>query len=193
MLGEPQQVEQSVEHPPVVHPHGESFKAQSDEDVVDDQHGFDVGERALGADRVEVALEELAVPAALRVLPPPHRPHVVALEGNPETSDVFGGEAGEGDREVEAHRHVPASGILEPVHLLVGLGAPLAEEDLGVLEHRRIDRTEPVGAIHLYRGGDHGVTRHRRLGEGVAEALQGAGLDEICHEPGVSARRCAGG
>ena len=48
--------------------------------IVDHQHRFDVGHRRERADRVEIALHELAIAAALRVLAAPHRRDVVALE-----------------------------------------------------------------------------------------------------------------
>ena len=48
------------------------------------------------------------------------------------------------DREVEAHGDAPSALVLELVHLLVGLLAALAAEDLRVLESRRVDRIEPA-------------------------------------------------
>ena len=57
-----------------------SFEPDGPQQVVDHQHGFDVGGHAAGADRVEVALHELAIAAVLRVLAAPDGGDVIALE-----------------------------------------------------------------------------------------------------------------
>ena len=139
---------------------------------------LDVGEDALRTDRVEVALEELAIAASLRVLAPPNEPDVVALEGCPETSDVLRREASERHGEVEPHGDVPAAIVLEPIRLLVCLGAALAEQDLGVLERRRVDRGEAVAAEHANRSRDQRLACNRSCRQEVAEAFEGPGLNE---------------
>ena len=142
-----------------------------------DEDGFGIGGGALGADRVEIALHEFAVAAALGVFAAPDRGDVVALERRAEFADVLGGEAGERHGQVEAEADVAAAVVLEAVELLVGFRAPFAEEDFQILECRRIDRAEAVGAKHA-PGGVHdrfaGEHDGRQI---VAEALQSARLD----------------
>ena len=132
---------------------------------------------ARGADRVEVALHELAVAAALRVLAAPHGGDVVALERRAQLADVLGGEAGQRHGEVEPQADVAAAVVLEAVELLVGFRAALAEQDFEVLQRRRVDRAEAVGAKDAPRGVDDLLARHHRLRQIVAEALERAGLD----------------
>jgi hypothetical protein len=76
----PELGEQSVQHEPAVHPDFEPLEPKGHEQVVDHQRGFDVGGVRLRADRVKVALHELAEPAGLRALAPPDGAEVVALE-----------------------------------------------------------------------------------------------------------------
>ena len=115
------------------------------------------------ADRVEVALHELAVAAALRVLAAPHGGDVVPLERRAELADVLGGKAGQRHGEIEPQADVAAAVVLEAVELLVGLRAAFAEEDFEVLERRRVDRAEAVRAEHAPRGVDDPLARQHRL------------------------------
>ena len=154
------------------------LEADRAEQVVDDEHRFDIGGDAVGADRVEVALHELAVAAALRVLAAPDRGDVVALERRAEFADVLGGEAGERHGEVEPQADVAAAVVLEVVELLVGFVAPLAEEDFEVLERRRIDRAKAVGAIDAPGRVDDLLARHHRFRQIVAETFERARLNE---------------
>jgi hypothetical protein len=90
-------------------------------------------------------------------------------------------EAGERDREVEAHRDLAVAVILEAVDDAVVLTAPLAEEHLGEFERRRVDGSVAVGAVDRSRGledalpGDH---QRRRV---IAKPLQCPGFDERRH------------
>ena len=131
-----------------------------------------------GADRVEVALHELAVAAALRVLAAPHGGDVVALERRAQLADVLGGEAGQRHGEIEPQADVAAAVVLEAVELLVGFVAAFAGEDFEVLERRRVDRAEAVGAKDAPGRVDDPLARHHRLRQIVAEAFERAGLDE---------------
>ena len=144
-------------------------------------------------------LDELAVAAALRVLATPDLADLVALEGQGQLAGVRGHEAGERHGQVEAQRHPPSAVVGEPVDLLVGLVAALAEQDLRVLERRRVDRAEAVGAVDGPRR-VHRLARQHDVGQVVAEALQhprfdaGHGGDSNMKAPGVSkAARAAAG
>ena len=144
---------------------------------MDDEHRLEIGQLARRPDRVEVALHEFTVAAALRVLAAPHRRHVVALEGEPELADVLRAEPGEGHGEVEPHPHLAPPVILEVVELLVGLLAPLAGEDLEVLKRRRVDRHEAVGAVDAPGDVEDLLAGQGLGGKVVAESLQGARFD----------------
>jgi hypothetical protein len=149
---------------------------------VDDEYHLQVGHRTRRADRVEVALHELTVPATLSVLAAPHRRHVVALEGQPQVVEVLGREAGEGNGEVEPHPHVAAAMVLKAVQLLVGLLAALAGEDLQVFERRRVDRRETVGAVDAAGDVEHALAGQGLRRQVVAEALERAWFN---HKNGV--------
>ena len=129
------------------------------------------------ADRVEIALHELAVAAALRVLAAPDRGDVIALERHAQLADVLGGEAGQRHGQVEPHADLAAAVVLELVELLVGFVAPLAGEDFQVLQRRRVDRAEAERAIDLLGRGDQPLARDHRLGQIVAKAFERAGFD----------------
>ena len=103
------------------------------------------------------------------------RGDVVALEGRAQLADVLGGEAGQRHGQVEPQADLAAAVVLEAVELLVGLVAPLAGEDFQILQRRRVDRAEAVGAIDAARGLDEPLARHHRLGQIVAKALERAG------------------
>ena len=177
-VGDAAFLQDAGEHAAVVDPDREAADADRGEQVVHDEHRLQVGHGARGADRVEVALHELAIPAPLRVFTPPHRRHVIPLEGRAEHPDVLGAEPGEGHGEVKPQAHVAAAMVLEAVELLVGLVAPLAGEDLEVFERRRVDRREAVGAVDAA-----GDVENLFAGQGlrrqvVAKALERTGFDE---------------
>ena len=171
-------VQNAREHAAVVDPDRERFDPDRREQIVHDEHHFQVGHGAGGADRVEIALHKLTVAAPLRVLPAPHCRHVIALEGRAEDPDVLGAEPGKGHREIKPQADVPAAMILEAVELLVGFVAPLAGEDLEVFKGRRVDRHEAVGAVDT-PGNVENVLAYKRLRrQVVAKALERAGFDE---------------
>ena len=157
-----------------------SWKADRPHQVVDHQGGFDVGGDGAGADGVEIALHELAVAAALRVLAPPDRGDVVALQRHAQLVDVLGGEAGQRHRQVEPQPHPAAAVVLKLVKLLVGLLAPFAGQDFQVLQGRRVDRAEAVGAINPPGRVDQPLARNHRLRQIIAEALERARFDHGC-------------
>src|SRR5688572_19064925 len=99
----------------------ESFKADRPQEIVHDEHGLGVGRNTAGADRIEIALHELAVAAALRVLAPPYGGNVVALEWRAERADVLCGKAGQGHGEIESQTDIATAMVLETIQLLVRL------------------------------------------------------------------------
>ena len=101
---------------------------------MDHEGRFDVGHDAGRADRVEVALHELAVPASLRVLTAQDGGDVVTLEGYSEFADMLGDETGQRHGQVEPQSHSTTTVIDELVQLAIGLCPPFALEDLEVLE-----------------------------------------------------------
>ena len=154
-----------------------SAEADRAEQIVDDQRGFDVGGDRAGADRVEIALHELAVTAALRVFAPPNRGDVIPLERDAQLVGVLGHEAGQRHRQVEPQPDPTPAVVLELVKLLVGLVAPLAGEDFQIFERRRVDRAETVGAINPPGRVDQPLARNHDFRRIIAEALQRAGSD----------------
>ena len=114
---------------------------------MDHQHRLDVGRDRAGADGVEIALHEFAVSAPLGVLAAPDGGDVVPLERRPQLVDVLGDEAGQGHGQVETQPHVASAVVLELIELAVGLFAPLAGQDLQVLQGRRVDGAEAVGPV----------------------------------------------
>ena len=144
---ESESLEQAVEHHAVVHVDGEIREADGPQQIVDHQRRFDIGHDTRGADRVEIALHELAVPAALRVLAAPDGGDVVALERGAQFTRMLCGEPGQRHRQVETQADLAAAVVLKLVQLAIGLFAPLAGEDLQVLKRRRVDGTETVRAI----------------------------------------------
>ena len=95
----------------------------------------------------------------------------------PSSADVLGGEAGQRHGQIEPQADVAAAVVLELVELLVGLLAPLAEQDFQVLEGRRVDRAEAVRAKDAPGRVDQPLARHHRLRQIVAEALERARLN----------------
>ena len=84
-----------------------------------------VGNRALGPDGVEIALDELAEPALCGALASKNGANGVALEGLSQLVDVLGDEPGERDRQVE-----PESQLVG-IAAFVGDRVNLAEDFVG--------------------------------------------------------------
>ncbi len=108
--------------------------------VVNHEQRLGVGHVRVGADRVEIALDELAVASLLRLLGPPHGRDVIPLEGRADLLQVLRGEAGQGHGQVEPHGDVAFPLVGEAEELLVGLFAPFSQQDFGVFERGRVDR-----------------------------------------------------
>ena len=73
-------LEQRGQHPAVVHADLEGLETEAAEDLADGGEQFDLDHRRRRADRVDVALIELAEPAAGRPVGTPHRLNLVPLE-----------------------------------------------------------------------------------------------------------------
>ena len=177
----PEPLEEGVENAPVGEVDGEALHAQRPHALPHEEQDFQVCRSGVRADHVEIHLDELAVASPLGVLPAPHLCRVPAPEGQGKLREVRGHEPRKGDRQVEAQRHVAVSVVAEPVHLLVRLAAPLAEEHLGVLEDRRIDGgkgEQPEDFLQLSQDCE---PLRLPLGQEVAEALEDARFDEVLH------------
>ena len=135
-------------------------------------------DEARRADRVEIALHELAIAAALRVLAAPDGGDVITLERHAEFVDVLRDEPGQRHGQVEPHADFATAMISKLVELLVGLVAPLAGEDFEVLERRRVDRREAIRAIDPLRGRRSAASRGIiASGKIIAKALERARFD----------------
>src|SRR5262249_34647205 len=91
-----------IQNEPVIDSYLEPLEADCLEQVVNDQYSFNVRGVASRADRVEIALPELPVAPALRVLAAPDRSHMVALERSSKLADVLRREACEWNSKVES-------------------------------------------------------------------------------------------
>ena len=80
LLEQVQLLKQSIEDLAIVHTNREFLHAERAEELVNDEDHLDVGGVADGANCVEVALDELAVTAALRVLAAPNWSDMIALK-----------------------------------------------------------------------------------------------------------------
>ena len=140
-------VEEAVENHAVVDADGEGVEAKGAHEVVDDEHGFDVGGIGSRADGVEIALPELTPAAVPGVFTAPDRAHVIAFERRAEFADMLRRKTREGHRQVEAQRDIPVAMVLEAVKELVRFRAALAEQDLRVFEPRACRWGEAVGTI----------------------------------------------
>ena len=132
---------------------------------------FGVGELARAADDVGVALPELAEAAPLRLLGPPDRGDVVALERQDDLVLVHRHHARQGHGQVVAHPDLAAAGVLEAVHQLLVL-AGLAGQDLQVLQRRRVERLEAVALEDLAEGADDALAQDHLRRQVVAESLE---------------------
>ena len=87
---------------------------------------LDVGDDALGADRIEIALNKFAVATALRVLAPPDGGNLIPFEWRAKLLSVLRGEPRQRHCQVEPHPDIAAAMILEAIELFVGLVAPFS-------------------------------------------------------------------
>jgi len=88
-------------------------------------------------------LHKFPVTTPLGILAPVDLAEMVALEGKGKLRVVGGHEAGERDCEVKTHCDRAISVVGEGINLLIGFATTLAQENLGILEDRGINRYVP--------------------------------------------------
>ena len=140
---------------------------------------FSLDERRRRADRVHVALEELAEAPARRPVGPPDRLHLIPLEELGQLGLVVGDHAGQGHREVVAQGQIGLSRGLALAALqdledeLIALVAVLAQQRLEVLDGRRLDRLEPVALVDARHDAHHMLPAADVVGQEVAHPARG--------------------
>ena len=145
---------------------------------MNDEQRLDVGGVGVGADGVEVALDELAIPTALGVLTAPDGSDVITLERRSNLSQVLRCKACERHGQVEPHRHVAVAAVLELEELLVGFLAPFAGQNLGILQGGSVDRAEAIAAEDAPRGLHQPLAHEHGFGQVIAEAFERARSDK---------------
>ena len=104
----------------------------------------------------------------------------------PSSLTCCGGEAGQRHRQIEPQPDPAPAVVLKLVELLVGLLAPLAGQDFQVLQGRRVDGAEAVGAIDPPGRVDQPLARNHRLRQIIAETLERAGRNAVVFGHGGS-------
>eukprot|EP00456_Euglypha_rotunda_P067890 TRINITY_DN58_c11_g1_i5.p1 TRINITY_DN58_c11_g1~~TRINITY_DN58_c11_g1_i5.p1 ORF type:complete len:914 (+),score=171.34 TRINITY_DN58_c11_g1_i5:4186-6927(+) len=176
LIEQSQLAEDAVQDQPIVDADREAFEAECDQQVMNDEQRFDIGGVGVGADGVEVALDELTIASALSVFAAPDGGDVIAFEGGAHCGQVLSGKASQRDGQVEPHRDV-AVALFEAEQLLVGFIAPFAGQNLGVFEGRGIDGTEPVAAKDSPCGLHQSLANEHDFREIVAEAFKRTGFN----------------
>ena len=174
-LHESEVLEHACEQTAVVDPDREALEAERADEVVDHERGLHVAHGAGRPDRVEVALQELAVATPLGVLSAPDGADVVALEGRAEFVDAWRRIA-----QRNAIRAAPRRGRRTRSGTSgFGLRAALAQQHLGVLERGRVDgrvAVAPVTPFAVSMRRSRGISR-----SAGSRSLEGSGLDRSCH------------
>jgi hypothetical protein len=160
--------------------------AQLGEHVVHGADHFGVGQHRGGAQRVQVALGELAEAAPAGPVRAPHRADHVALVGGGQLAAVRGGHPGQRDRHVIPQGQVGFAGgfvLTTPQDLedeLVALFPVLAQQHVQPLERRGLQRLKPVPRE------DRTDDRERAL-----PRIQLGGEEITCPRRGIELRRHA--
>ena len=151
-----------------------------------------VGERALGAHDVDVALVELAEASLLRAVGAPHGLDLVALEGQGQAR-VHGHHTGQGHGEVVAEGEVglaplgALAALQDLVDELVALVAVLAHQGLDALEGRCLQRREAEACEDTPDRVDHREAVVHLGGQQIAGAL---GQVDLGHGSSGRPRNC---
>ena len=141
---------------------------------------LDFDHRRRRADRVHVALVELAEAAARGPVGAPHRLNLVALEESRQLAAVVGDDARERNGQVVAQREVGLPGGLtfaalqHLVYELVAFFAVLPGQRLDVLERRRLERLEAVALVDATHDVDDVLPPPDVLRQEVAHAARGS-------------------
>ena len=179
--GESLGIEKPVEDLAVIERDREVGDAGRVECGVDDLGDLGVGDDALGADRVEVALHELAEPPLGGPLAAKHRADGVPLERHPERIDVLGDEPGQRHGQVEPQRQLAGRpsfiGDLEDLPQDLFRAGPLAGQDLHPLDMRRLDRHEAEPGERLAEHREHALAGNHHRRRQVSQAAGNAGVD----------------
>ena len=160
----------------------ERGRAHPAQGLVDDLDDLGVADRALGADHVEVALDELAEPPLGGPFAAENRADGVALEGAAEFLDVLGDEAGQRDGQVEPKTKFASLPPL--VRDLVDLAedlvrpGPLAGQDVHPLDVGGLDRDEAEARKRLAKRSQGALADDHRRGQ---EVPQPAGDARVNH------------
>src|SRR5215475_2775977 len=147
-------LQQAGQHAAVVEREAEAADPQPGQHVIHGADDLRVGQRRRGAEGVQVALGELAVPAPARPVRAPDRPDGVALVRNRQLAAVGGGHPRQRHGQVVTQGQVGLAGPLvlaaaqDLEDELVAVLAVLAHEDLGPLEGGGGERLEPVAGEH---------------------------------------------
>ena len=179
--GEPLRIEKPIEDLAVIERDREVRHAGRVECGVDDLGDLGVGDDALGADRVEVALHELAEPPLGGPFAAKHRADGVPLERHAERIDVLGDEPGQGHGQVEPQRQLagrpPFVGDLEDLAQHLFRARPLAGQDLHPLDMRSLDRHEAEPGERLAEDREHPLAGNHHRRREVSQAAGNAGVD----------------
>ena len=178
-----QRVEHAVEDLAIVERDREVRHSGGGQGGVDHLGDLGVGQHALGADDVEIALDELAEPALGGPLAPEDRADGIPLEGQPQLVHMPGDEPGQGDGEVEPEgklaRRAPLVGHLEDLPQDLVRPGPLAGQDLHALDVRRLDRHETEARKRLAERRQHPLAGDHHRGRQVPQPAGHAGVDHV--------------
>ena len=175
---------EAVENLPVVDMNLEPGQAEALEYLIDDGGDFRLVENVqlAVANDIDVRLIEFPEPAALRPLAPVDLADLVAAEGESQLVIVQGNVFCQRHRQVEAQSKV-AVALGEAVDLFFRLSAALGKQNLGILDHRGVQRCEAVGGVGLAQNLRHAVKFQLLFRQQLHKAGQCPGLDDLHSNP----------
>jgi hypothetical protein len=165
-----EEVEESIEDLPVVDTRHHIWHAERAHHRQADQEAFTIGPNARLTDDVYVALHELSKSPSPRLLCTPDRRDLIATKWHLKVS-MLGYDASQGYGEVISKGHRASAVILEAVKELVTLVSVFAEQDIGVLQRRCGQGSEPEGLEHFRDLTQNLLSREVALREIIPEAL----------------------
>ncbi len=148
---------------------------------MDDLGGLGVGQDALAADGVEVALHELAETSLGGPFAAEDGADGVALEGHAELIHMFSDEPRQGHGQVEPQGQLAGGAALvrdleDLPQDLIGAG-PFAGQDFHALDVRGLDRHEAERGERLAERLEHPLARDHHRGGQVTQPAGDAGVD----------------
>ena len=177
----------AVSTAPMIQPDRRNRRSRARHHLADGGEDFDFDDGRRRSDRVDVALVELAKPAARRTVRAPHRLNLIALEELRQLVLILRDDASERHGQVVPERQVRLAGslVLAPFqdleNELVALFAVLAEQRLDVLEGRRLERLETVALVHTTNDIDHVLTTPNVVGQKITRPSRWFGRLLVCH------------